>query len=215
MKYYAVVRGRQPGVYNSWHITESMIKGFPGAIYKSFKSEYEASEFLRNSTSTTSHQTPLTSAQSDKTIIYTDGSYKDNTSGFGVVIITSDGDKYISYGHIPSNIEATNNVAELYAIYVALSLVQGDVILYTDSSYAIACFTSYIHDWLKNGWQNVCNRDIIYSTYNHMIGRQVSFQHVTGHKGIIYNEECDKLAEQGRLGEENLIVFKNGERVHI
>lgn len=33
-KYYAVVKGIKPGVYNSWPECEAQVKGFPGASYK-------------------------------------------------------------------------------------------------------------------------------------------------------------------------------------
>lgn len=35
--YYAVKRGRKPGVYCSWNEAELQVKGYPGAIYKKFK----------------------------------------------------------------------------------------------------------------------------------------------------------------------------------
>ena len=206
-KYYAVVSGRKPGIYTDWPTAESMIKGFPGAIFKSFRTRSDAESFMSKSsnvvTTTASHTLPLI----DKTIIYTHGSYINDVNGgacgFGVVILTSNGDKITACGRVP--LVPTNNVAELYAIYVALSLVKGTVIIHSDSRYAISCLTSYIHDWKEHGWNGVANRVLIEAVYQLMQGRKVIMEHVSAN-----NEEADVLANQGRMGTDNLIIIKNG-----
>lgn len=47
-KFYAVQRGRTPGVYVSWADCEKQVKGFSGAVYKSFPTMAEAEEFMRS-----------------------------------------------------------------------------------------------------------------------------------------------------------------------
>lgn len=235
-KYYAVVCGATPGIYTDWPTTERMVKGYPGAIFKSFRTKSEAETFMTKSTAVTTtmetpapHVLPLT----NRTIIYTDGSFDkglseprfgldteaantDPTSGFGVVIITSTGDKLTAYGKVPESVtlgSPTNNVAELYAIYVALSLVKGNVTLYTDSRYSIAALTTHVHDWIQNGWKGVANRNLIEGTYSLMQNRDVTLQYVKAHEGFELNEEADSLAKQGRTQLEPLIVLKNGVRI--
>ncbi len=208
-KYYAVVKGVTPGVYTDWQTTQKMVKGYSGAIYKSFKSKIEAEEFLNNSTNT------AISNDVNRTLIYTDGSCDGTTCGFGVVILTSKGDKITAYGQVPHAVHLarpTNNIAELYAIYVALSLVEVESIIYTDSSYSISCLNSYIHDWMRNGWNGVANRDLIENVYRLFKQRKVTLQHVKAHCGIALNEEADTLANKGRLVDDDLIIHKNGNR---
>ncbi|PIG92945.1 viroplasmin family protein [Gloeocapsopsis sp. IPPAS B-1203] len=41
-KYYAVFKGRETGIFTSWAECEEQIKGFSGALYKSFKTREEA-----------------------------------------------------------------------------------------------------------------------------------------------------------------------------
>jgi len=41
-KYYVVWKGHKPGVYDTWPECQKQILGFAGAIYKSFKSERDA-----------------------------------------------------------------------------------------------------------------------------------------------------------------------------
>ena len=45
-KYYAVRKGKTPGIYTTWAECERNVHGFPGAIYKSFKTLEEAEEFV-------------------------------------------------------------------------------------------------------------------------------------------------------------------------
>ena len=48
-KFYAVRQGRVPGVYTTWADCEKQVKGFGGAIYKSFPTEAEARAFVEDS----------------------------------------------------------------------------------------------------------------------------------------------------------------------
>lgn len=41
-KWYVVWKGREPGIYDNWPEAEAQVKGFPGAIHKSFESKAEA-----------------------------------------------------------------------------------------------------------------------------------------------------------------------------
>ena len=50
-KYYVVWHGVEPGIYESWSECERQIKGFEGAVYKSFKTEEEAQEAYYSSPS--------------------------------------------------------------------------------------------------------------------------------------------------------------------
>jgi len=44
--FYAVIRGRQPGLYKSWDLCEKQIRGFSDNLFKGFVSENEAVEYL-------------------------------------------------------------------------------------------------------------------------------------------------------------------------
>lgn len=133
--------------------------------------------------------------------------------GFGVVIRTSDKAEINAYG-CASLEKKSNQVAELYAIYVALSLIPGDILLYTDSMYAVTCLTAYIHDWVKNGWKNVSNLELMQGIYglikkdSNGNNRDVEILHVPAHSGYELNEKADRLAEKGRTQKEALIMEK-------
>lgn len=209
VKYYAVAKGVVPGIYTDWPITQKMVSGFSGAVFKSFTTRLEAEEYMRlySDVYMQPTQTPVqVQAQVQQTIAYTDGSMNGGRCGFGVVIIADTGDKFEAYGHVPEYLGATNNVGELYAIYVALSLIQGDVLIYSDSKYAIGVLT---------GWNVKANVNIVESIKKLLVNRIVRFQHVAAHSGIMYNEEADRLADKGRLQEKELIVLKNGQQLQL
>lgn len=46
VKYYAVAKGRKTGIYTTWKECETQVKGFSGAIFKSFETEAEAKRFM-------------------------------------------------------------------------------------------------------------------------------------------------------------------------
>ncbi len=48
MKYYAVRKGRVPGIYHSWDECRAQVDKFSGAEFKSFHSEKEAELYLNN-----------------------------------------------------------------------------------------------------------------------------------------------------------------------
>lgn len=45
-KFYAVKVGKTPGIYGSWDACSAMVHGYPGAVYKSFRTREEAVCFL-------------------------------------------------------------------------------------------------------------------------------------------------------------------------
>jgi DNA replication protein DnaC len=49
IKWYAVTKGRVPGVYSSWEDTEEQVKNYPGADYKSFPTEAKALQYIDES----------------------------------------------------------------------------------------------------------------------------------------------------------------------
>ncbi|XP_005099284.1 ribonuclease H1 [Aplysia californica] len=64
--YYAVKRGRKPGVYHSWPECHEQVKGFSNPVFKKFSSSEDALEFVHNSkgfTPCTSSGPPVTVGQ--------------------------------------------------------------------------------------------------------------------------------------------------------
>ena len=120
--------------------------------------------------------------------IYTDGASSGNPgpAGIGVLLIFQENTKKISrfIGH------ATNNIAELTAIKVALEELKRTDIpvrIFTDSSYSIGLLTL--------GWKPKKNQELV-EEIKGLIRKfkDIGFIKVKGHAGIEENEIADKLA---------------------
>ena len=151
MKYYAVYKGVQPGIYTSWDECKLQIHKFQGAIYKSFKTIGEAKYFFKNGNMDKEEPEIV-----DGLRVYTDGSCygngKDNSfGGYGVYFGPND-KRNIS---ISINGRCTNNIAELSAIIHAIKILKSDlelnksILIVTDSEYSIRCFTTYGEKFYK------------------------------------------------------------------
>ena len=49
MNYYAVKKGRTPGIYMTWDDCKKQVMGHSGAVYKKFTSLQEAENFIKAS----------------------------------------------------------------------------------------------------------------------------------------------------------------------
>jgi ribonuclease HI len=47
-KYYAIAKGRKPGIYDNWPQAEAQVKRFQGAVFKGFAIRREAEAFLKS-----------------------------------------------------------------------------------------------------------------------------------------------------------------------
>jgi len=103
----------------------------------------------------------------------------------------------------------TNQRAELTAVLRALEIVprNRNVVVITDSRYAIDCVTSWHFNWKRNGWKTsagkaVENKDIIENVLTRIEERdklnvQTAFEWIKGHANHPGNVEADKLAVDG------------------
>lgn len=221
-KFYAIAKGRKPGIYDNWPQAEAQVKGFPGAVFKGFASRREAEAFLKRpayqrpsaKVETAQHEKPLScfpdaalqrfekdSPCSDEVIIYTDGGSINNPGpgGYGVVQIYNGERRELSGGYRLT----TNNRMELMACVVALRELEYKdvpVTVYSDSSYVVNGITKgWAASWRKNGWlksdkKPAVNPDLWGELLELVEGLDVTFKWVRGHAGNPLNERCDELA---------------------
>ena len=109
--------------------------------------------------------------------------------------------------------DATNQTAELTAIYEALKIASAehwsDIQLYTDSAYSIQCLTKWVQGWKRNGWMTAAKKPVIHRAILEEILEMSAFPHTTfihvrAHTGrsdehSVWNEKADELARQGAL----------------
>ena len=139
-------------------------------------------------------------ALSDDTVIaFTDGGCRGNPgpAGSGAVVLMPDGRRGEASASLGT---ATNNVGELYAIGLALDLLDeagvpgvSPVALFTDSKYT--------NGVLCMGWKAKANRDLILGLRTRLGERPGAEIHwVAGHVGVEGNERADALANDGVAG---------------
>ena len=97
----------------------------------------------------------------------------------------------------------TNQIGELCAVLEALRSHHdvADLVIETDSQYAINSSTTWVHNWKRNGWRNaakkpVKNVELIKAIDAELTQRpgRVRFTWVKGHAGNEFNEIVDDLA---------------------
>lgn len=145
--------------------------------------------------------------KSHSIIIYTDGSSLGNPGpgGYGCVVVFQDKGLVVELGAYEK--ATTNNKMELTAIVTALDYLKQykvspdtEIVIHTDSSYAINGITKWMFGWLKNNWITSTKTPVLNSEiWKQLIPlknyfKNLSFKHVRGHAGIWGNERCDMIA---------------------
>lgn len=209
-KYYAVAKGRTPGIYLSWEECKAQVDQFSGAMYKGFSTREEAEGFIENAGVSVSkndvEQMTLDIVESEgqeelvstdtRLIAYVDGSFnkKIQQYAYACVFVLPDGVKHISgSGDEPNYVERHNVAGEILssenAVLWALEHGYQEIIIYYDYN--------GIEGW-ANGWQTNNPETQRYKEFIAEKRKQItiSFQYVEAHSGVKYNEMVDKLAKR-------------------
>lgn len=207
-KWYAVRNGRKPGVYTTWAECEAQVKGYGGAIYKSFATEQEAIDFVGGTSA------PKLSANSKVTmkveksssiheglsyVAYVDGSFDSQTGtvGYGGIFLLhgQEGPRF-SFGTKDSKYQSIWNVAgevlaSTYVISYAIEQEWPEITICYDYR--------GIEMWGTGAWK--ANTEVT-KEYANFVAKarehiDIHFHKVMAHSGIYYNEVADQLAKEG------------------
>lgn len=190
MKYYAVKKGRNVGVYTSWDECKSQVLGFSDAKYKSFDSKQKADEYLREDNEF------FLETEIDA---YVDGSFSEESGryAYGCVII-KDGNIIHKMSGSSANtdyIEMRNVAGELEAAVQAVKWAMQNKIK------SIRIYHDYqgIASWANGEWKTNKRGTQEYASFIDKCSSEirVEFTKVKGHSGQKYNEMADQLAKEG------------------
>ncbi|WP_203643134.1 ribonuclease H family protein [Levilactobacillus andaensis] len=175
-KYYAVRRGRQPGIYRTWPETQKQVSGFSGAQYKSFTTEAGAKAFMTAKATSTSKPAQKsatgTSTQTTTVVptitVYTDGGSRNTGNVAGGHVRSVDKAAWAYRIELPDQavtgsageFGATNNRMEIMAFrnalqrLVDLGQTQTGIQFVLDSQYVLNAITKgWLAGWKRRGWK--------------------------------------------------------------
>ncbi len=130
---------------------------------------------------------------------FTDGACKGNPgpAGSGAVVWLPGGPRGEACRALGS---ATNNVAELVGIELALELLDGKAVP-LDAEGALLTDSAYAHGVLVRGWKAKANQALVERVRAALARRpRLKLHWIAGHVGIEGNERADALANRGVLG---------------
>ena len=213
-KYYAVAKGKIPGIYFTWDDCKNQVYQFPGAVYKGFSTIAEAEEFIRKAgvkdfvktqqeqqlelsfdVEPTSEE--MVFSEDSRLVAYVDGSYDHNQLryAYGCVFVFQDE-------------VVTLNGSDCDADYVSMRNVAGEIL---GSEHAISWAVEHgyqhiriyydyegIEKWANGMWK--ANKPGT-QRYKEFISEkreqiEISFHKVEAHTGVTYNEMADRLAKE-------------------
>lgn len=214
MKFYAVGKGRIPGIYTTWAACEAQVKGFPGAVYKAFPTKAQALAFMGEFLPDEAFLPPFTfdlptdalptlvpgSDRETGTIhIWVDGSCLPNGNGrllFGWAYVILDGERELhrASGHdVPAEARRHRNVAgEIQAVLHALDWCRARGIAAATIHYDYTGLAS----WVEGAWKTRTAFTRAYAERVRAMGMTLTWHKVQAHSGATYNELVDQLARE-------------------
>lgn len=218
-KIYAVKKGRETGIFNSWPECQAQVTGFNGALYKGFKTKQEADDYLagiesdapakKKKTSTVkkdvmsvAQELELTdkySSMDNCIVVYTDGSnILENLKvrySYGFVVIKNN--EIIFEG----NGEGTNEEASKLENVAGELTAAMQAVLFAKKQFPnqkLYIFHDYqgVSSWALGDWKakNPTVKKYVEFMKKYESIVPFDFVKVTGHKGNPFNVRADRLA---------------------
>lgn len=197
--FYAVKKGKTPGIYRTWEECKKQVAGFSGAIYKGFSTEAEAAAFMGENPvggpATETEDTPC--PKEGEGIAYVDGSYNTETGYYacGIVFFCENGEEHYNEKGMDIELAGMRNVAgELLgarrAMEMAIKRGLKKLIIYHDYQ--------GIASWCLGEWKTNKEGTRAYKEYYDSIQGKldVAFCKVKGHSGDTWNDLADQLAKE-------------------
>lgn len=206
MKYYAVKRGRQAGIYETWADCSEQIYKYSGAVFKSFKDLEAAEAYMQQEDTTQQINEDLPFAYIDgsyskKNSIYSYGGFINNAGSVHIIQGTGNNSRYIAERNIAGEI-----IGAVQVLFLAKKLQIRELNIYYD--YA------GISNWLDGSWKTKTALSLYYRQTADLMSEYITAHYikVAGHTGIKGNEIADYLAKEAagaKLRKKDIETLKN------
>ena len=206
-KIYAVRKGHQTGLFNTWAECQKATAGYSGAEFRGFTEKEEALAFLNMETTKTvsgdksKEAAGVVEVPENMVIAYVDGSFEKSIGryAFGCVLLTPDGQEIreSGSGSDPAGVAIRNVAGEMLGAMNAVKWAQ-------ENGYpAVEIRYDYegVEKWVTGVWRAKTPLTSKYAVHMQEAGKkiQISFCKVAAHTGNHYNEEADQLAKSALL----------------
>lgn len=201
-KFYAVKKGRQTGIFNTWAECQEQITGFSGAVYKSFSNLADAEAYMNigaeSVVNTLFEQYEFEPTQKssdfmdylqvDECVAYVDGSNTNTRVGSGVVMM------FGSATEREDAVAIRNVAGEINSAMMAMNAAR----MLGKKKITIIYDYAGIEEWATGGWSAKTDMAIGYKRFYDNIKKflEVEFVKVKGHTGVEGNEMVDKVAKR-------------------
>lgn len=200
-KYYTVKKGYNTGIYETWDECQAQVKGFSGAVYKSFSLLDDAKAFMKGEEQHREIKQidGLSSVKHgvSEAVAYVDGSYDLKTKRFscGVVMFHAGDEQHFSECFNDAELAEMRNVAgEIKGAERAMQYCLEREIK------SLSIYHDYegVAKWCTGEWQAKKTGTKAYKAFYNLASEkiQIQFIKVKGHSGDKYNELADQLAKK-------------------
>ncbi|ATZ18180.1 viroplasmin family protein [Mesoplasma melaleucae] len=200
MKYYAVKKGRNIGVYTSWEDCKAQVEGFTGALYKSFTNKQDAKAYIIGITPKS--KTKKITSNENTAVAYSDGSFikEDNTYSYGAVVIWKNKEFHFSKRYREHELKSMWNVSgELQGAKRVM------LFAYANNIQKLYLYHDYegIAKWANHEWKAKSDEGNEYIKFVDQIRAKVEIEFiwVKGHSNDYYNDLADQLAAKATFEE--------------
>lgn len=236
--YYAVRKGRIPGIYLTWDDASKQVHGFEGAVFKKFPTIAEAAVFMEAPVSDSPKKSPVSYKKSKKVskrsvdlpegpYAFVDGSFNAQTGVYGYGgFLTVNEDKYPLQGRgsDPEMAKMRNVSGEIAGAMAAVEKAEELGLKELTLLYDYKGIEAWVHGFPEKGerqWVRNKQGTRDYADFMNSPDRsvQVHFKKVPAHTGIEGNEMADVMAKDmvgiSLTKKEQLLLDDIRSQVHV